>query len=377
MSTNDNDVPDGPTLYRESEKLDPSETFCTAVFDDASEEAYRVVQLTSTQSFDSLRDALDTKLAQIDDPSEAAVIITTPRADDDTAVSEVGEGTPLYGFRVNPQDLTGISVAFSKLVDRWDQTDGPVKICLRDIESLLPYHDPDLVYRFLNTVLATLQGAGADVHAHLRPSALNDQTYQLFASLFAQVVEADHPTAEATLEGGTNTGSGEKPAGNATSTPSEGVTQFVDSGNAETRSVAMPADAVDTFLQSQGYGVLTFDGPSPYAIPMSYGYDPEDRVFYLQLSAFEGSEKQTRLEASDRVSLVVSAYERPDQWQSVIVEGSVSKLSPQGVRERDVVNIFANSKMASVDVFARDLSEISFDWYLLEPSDISGRWSGN
>ena len=271
MSTTDNDIPEGPTLYQESETLDPSETFCTAVFDDAPEEAYRVVQLTSTQSFDSLRDALDTKLAQIDDPSEAAVIITTPRADEETAVSEVGEGTPLYGFRVNPQDLTGISVAFSKLVDRWDQSDGPVKICLRDIESLLPYHDPDLVYRFLNTVLATLQGAGADVHAHLRPSALDDQTYQLFASLFAQVVEADHSAAATMSEGGTNTGSGEKSAENATSSPSEGATQFTDSGSAETRSVVMPADAVDGFLQSQGYGVLTFDGPSPLSFRWACG----------------------------------------------------------------------------------------------------------
>jgi len=374
MGTNGEAGLEGPTLYEEADELDPSETFCTTVFDDSPEEEYRVVQLTSTQSFDSLRDALDTKLDQIDDPSEAAVIITTPRSGDETAVSEVGAGTPLYGFRVNPQDLTGISVAFSKLVERWEQSEGSVKICLRDIESLLPYHDPDLIYRFLNTVLATLQGAGADVHAHLRPSAIDERTYQLFASLFARVVESDQPAPEPTDGVETDRDSDARSASDATSHTPEDAAQPSEIG--DEHSALMPAEAVDAFLRSEGYGVLAFDGASPYAIPMSYGYDTDERVFYLQLSSFEGSEKQTRLDSSDRVSLVVSEYERPDQWRSVVIEGRVSKLSAQAVRDRDVIDVFANSKMTSVDVFTRDLSDISFDWYLLEPSEISGRWSG-
>src|SRR6056297_495087 len=175
-SDGESDRTRGPTLYLESGTLESDEAFCTEVFDDAVEGEYRVVQLTSSQSFESLRDALDVQLERINDPSEAAVIITTPQSDGGSTRTVVGEQTPLYGFQVDPQDLTGISIVFSRLIERWDEIEGSVKICLRDIESLLPYHDTDLIYRFLNTILATLQGAGSDVHVHFHPAAADEQT---------------------------------------------------------------------------------------------------------------------------------------------------------------------------------------------------------
>lgn len=362
---------DGPTLYLEPEPLDATDAFCTRVFDEP-DSTYRVVQLTTSQSFDSLRETLNAQIEQIADPTAAAVIITTPQTDDDAPVSEVGDGTPLYGYRVNPQDLTGISIAFSRLIDEWEQTDDTVKICLRAIESLLPYHDTDLVYRFLNTVLATLQGAGADVHAHLRPSATDEQTLHMLQSLFADVVEpadlqSDMTTADdvATTEAPTtaDTPSREPPA--------EGF----ESGPDDVATATMSDDEIDAFLDSEGHGVLAFDGDSPYAIPMSYGYDTDDREFYLHLAAFEESEKCARLADSNTVSLLVSRYERPDQWRSVIVDGTLSRLSQDELQARNVLSVFANSKLASVDVFNRDPATVTFDWYVLTPESISGRHS--
>jgi hypothetical protein len=40
-----------------------------------------------------------------------------------------------------------------------------------------------------------------------------------------------------------------------------------------------------------------------------------------------------------------------------------------------VLTAYADSKLASVDVFERDLSDISFDWYVLTPAEFSGRRS--
>jgi len=372
-SDHEGDRTRGPTLYLESGTLESDEAFCTEVFDDAVEGEYRVVQLTSSQSFESLRDALDVQLERINDPSEAAVIITTPQSDGGSTRTVVGEQTPLYGFQVDPQDLTGISIVFSRLIERWDEIEGSVKICLRDIESLLPYHDTDLIYRFLNTILATLQGAGADVHVHFHPAAADEQTRRLFESLFDRVVEPQDSPLESVADAESPTETGQTAATTANELEEGGDES---DGSAETVTpTTMSDDEIDTFLGSEGYGVLAFDGESPYAIPMSYGYDADERVLYIHLAAFDGSEKQARLERSPTVSFVVSRYARPDQWRSVVIDGTLSPLSYADVRKRDVLEVFASSKLASVDVFSEDTSELSFEWYVLEPSSMSGRQS--
>ena len=360
----------GPVLYLEDNELKTSETFCTEVFEGTAGD-YRVVQLTSAQTFESIRDSLNVQLEHLNDPSEAAVIITTPTADGDTAVDRVGDDTPLYGFRVNPQDLTGISVAFSRLIEKWEDSKGTVRICLRDIESLFPYHDTELIYRFLNTILSTLQGAGAEVHAHLRPAVAEDRTLQLIKSLFAQVVEPDvrklkHISQAEPTDDDTATG---------VSTPSDAPAESFEPAGDEIEPTRMSDEQVDAFLRSEGFGILSFSGDPPYSIPMSYGYDATDRVLYLHMSSYGGSEKGSRLEDSDAVSLAVARYDRPDKWRSVLVDGTLTKLSDEEARDRDVVTAYADSKLASVDVFERDLSEISFDWYVLTPSEISGRRS--
>jgi nitroimidazol reductase NimA-like FMN-containing flavoprotein (pyridoxamine 5'-phosphate oxidase superfamily) len=358
--------PAGPVLYLEESELKASETFCTDVFDNAHGD-YRVVQLTSSRTFESLRDSLDVHLEHIDDPSEAAVIITTPTAEEDTAIDEVGDDTPLYGFRVNPQDLTGISVAFSRLLEKWEDNTGTTRICLRDIESLLPYHDTELIYRFLNTILATLQGAGAEVHAHLRPSAMDDSALSLVKSLFSDVVAPDDQKLKHISEAASTERSEEAP--NAKSSES-----FEAAGETVT-TATMSDEQIDDFLESEGLGTLSFGGDPPYSIPMSYGYDAEKRVVYLHMSAYDDSEKQARLENSDSVSLVVSRYDRPDKWRSVIVDGTLTRLTDEETQDRDVITAYADSKLASVDVFEHDLSDISFHWYALTPTDISGRRS--
>jgi len=371
MTANDsgeNSRPTGPVLYLEESELKTSETFCTEVFEDAHGE-YRIVQLTSSQTFESLRDSLDVQLQRINDPSEAAVIVTTPTSEEDTAVGEVGENTPLYGFRVDPQDLTGISVAFSRLLEKWEGSGGAVKICLRDIESLFPYHDTELVYRFLNTILSTLQGAGADVHAHLDPSVTDDHALQLIKSLFADVVVPNEAKLKPVSEA-------EPPEERAEErTPSVASSESFEPSSEDVTPATMSDEQMDAFLESVGFGILSFAGDPPYSIPMSYGYDAENRVLYLHMSSYDGSEKQARLEMSDAVSLVVSQYDRPDKWRSVVVDGTLTRLSDEEARNRDVLTAYADSKLASVDVFERDLSEISFHWYVIDPTDISGRRS--
>ena len=377
MGTNSNreggNASSGPTLYLESNTLDSTEAFCTEVFDETTESDYRVVQLTSSQSFASLRDALNVQLEKINDPSEAAVIITTPQSDKGSTTTVVGDETPLHGFQVNPQDLTGISIVFSRLIEKWGQAEEEVKICLRDIESLLPYHETDLIYRFLNTILATLQGAGADVHVHFQPDAADEQTLHMFESLFDTVVDPQDSTLEAVADADSST-SADRSASASTAADVGESTDTLDEID-DVAPTAMSDEEIDAFLESEGYGTLALDGDSPYAVPMSYGYDTDERALYMHLATFEGSEKGSRLGDSTAVSFVVSRYARPDQWRSVVIDGTLSPLSYADVRKRDVLEVFASSKLASVDVFSQDSADLSFEWYVLEPSAISGRQS--
>lgn len=366
LSPDDNSLPAGPMLY--FDETEGGDIFCPLVFDDAGEKEYRVVQLTSTHSFTTLQQALDGQLQDLPDPTEAAAVMLSPQTSETTVVTaDVGTATTLIGFRIDPEDLTGVSIAFSKLIQRWERSTGSVDVCLQGIESLFPYHDTNLLYRFLNTILATLQGAGANVHMHLNPTMVDEQTRGLFMSLFNQVETIE--TAESPQET-TETDSKSDLVTPTTSTFDDIETLTTDLAE---RTVEMTTAEIDEYLDEAGLGILAFAGDPPYAIPMSFGYDTERRELYLQLGTFAESEKQRRLQESGSVSLVVDHYERPDRWRSVIVDGNLTTLSDAERNERGTVETFAKSKLASVDVFSMDPGEVTFSWYVLEPTSFSGR----
>lgn len=365
----DDVTPVGPQLYLESEAIDHS--ICPILFDPEETPEYRILQLTPAQQFDSLQAALEDQLEKIQDPYEAAVIMLTPNADRKMETATVGSSTTLYGLQVDPQDLTGISMAFSRILQDWNDATGPLRICLRGAESLFAYHDGELIYRFLNTVVGTLQGAGASVHMHLQPSVTDDRTLSMVKMLFDQVVEPDEPRP-----GEAETDEAVSPSSGGAGEPPGGAShEAVDWETVTPSMTTMSAEEIDTFLEEHGHGILAFDGDGPYAIPQSYGYDPSDRVAYFQFGLFDGSEKGTRLAASSAVSLVVMRYSRPDRWRSVIVDGDLTRLTPEEAFDRGARDAFETANLASLDVFTRDPSKVTFEWFVLEPTAFSGRKS--
>ena len=64
-------------------------------------------------------------------------------------------------------------------------------------------------------------------------------------------------------------------------------------------AVRMDEDERDEFLGRAGTGVLslsTADGDPPHSVPVSYGYDPVEAVFYFRVAVGEGSGKAERVE---------------------------------------------------------------------------------
>lgn len=357
----------GPTLYLEKDGLDGG--ICPLVFEEAAE-AYRIVQLTSAHAFDSLAAAFEDHLESGEAPSEAALIAVTPSADRDAEVVTIGSST-LLGFSIDPFDLTGISIAFSKLLERWEPRSGQTRICLRGIETLLQYHDTDLVYRFLNTVVSTLQGAGAEVHMHLGEGSTDERTIHMLSSLFARTLEPQEvrPTPDSPAPEATTDASGES----ASDMPAESVE--LRSETTDIHATEMTDSEIDAFLVSEGLGILALGGDTPYAIPMTYGFDPDDRALIFQLGDFDGSKKNALLEAEDTVAFAVVAYERPDRWRSVVVEGRLREITAEEADERDVFEHFSSGRLASVDVFTSDLADVDLDWYVLETGTVTGRKS--
>ena len=362
----------GPTLYLESGGVDGR--ICPLVFERGAESEFRAVQLTSSHAFDSLGAAFE-ELADADGaPSEAAVIRVTPSGDRESEQNTIGS-TTLLGFSVDPFDLTGITIAFSKLLNRWQSRTGQTRICLRGIETLLQYHDTDLVYRFLNTVISTLQGAGTQVHMHLDTGVVESRTRQMLTSLFAEVVEEGEEPPTSKTEGDSDRLDAPDANADATGAGDSADALELRSAAEDVHATEMTAAEIDAFLVSEGLGILALGGDSPYAIPMTYGFDPDDRALIFQLGDFDGSKKNALLEAEDAVAFAVVAYERPDRWRSVVVEGRLREITAEEAQERDVFEHFSSGRLASVDVFTRDLADVDLDWYVLETGTFTGRKS--
>ena len=93
------------------------------------------------------------------------------------------------------------------------------------------------------------------------------------------------------------------------------------------QGIEMSADEVDTFLQSQGFGVLSLarDGEA-YGIPISFGYDGT-QLYFVLLRPGERSKKEEFVRETDTASFLVYDVGDKHDWQSVVVTG---RLEPVG-----------------------------------------------
>jgi len=90
---------------------------------------------------------------------------------------------------VAADDLTGLGIAVSRYLDRWEGTGGPTTACIDSLTSILEHADSERVFRFLHTVTGRFMAAGASGHVHLDPSAVDTQTITTLRTLFDVVVE--------------------------------------------------------------------------------------------------------------------------------------------------------------------------------------------
>ncbi len=138
------------------------------------------------------------------------------------------------------------------------------------------------------------------------------------------------------------------------------------------RWLQLTDEEIADFLGRGGTGIISFaaepDEP-PVSIPISYGYNADEQVFYYQLSFPRESRKGDLIDRP--VSFV--AYGRTDDgWRSVIATGTLEDIDDMPYESSTVQGMWA-IQVPRVDIFERPREEVTFRFFCLDPETLTGR----
>lgn len=138
------------------------------------------------------------------------------------------------------------------------------------------------------------------------------------------------------------------------------------------RQSEMSAEETDAFLSAQETGVVSLARQNePYAIPISYGYSPSGRQFWLRLVSTPDSEKRTYLESEPQARLVVYT-ESDDTYRSVVAIGTLAQIEPDELSTDDIQQ-YGSARRPLFEIWAEQKEELDIDLYRLDPDRLSGR----
>ena len=134
----------------------------------------------------------------------------------------------------------------------------------------------------------------------------------------------------------------------------------------------MTDEEIDDFLGRHETGVLSLARTDePYAIPISYGYDGENREIYMRLVSTPESEKREFLSSSPDARLVV--YDESDStYRSVIATGTLDEIDPADLTP-DQIAQYGEAKRPLFEIWAEGKKDLNIELYRLVPDTINGR----
>ncbi|MFB6196542.1 MAG: pyridoxamine 5'-phosphate oxidase family protein [Haloplanus sp.] len=138
------------------------------------------------------------------------------------------------------------------------------------------------------------------------------------------------------------------------------------------QQTVMSGGEIDTLLERQETGVLALArGDEPYAIPISYGYDPNSRAFCMRLVQTPDGEKEEFLTGSPSVRFVV--YEEAETtYRSVVAVGTLERL-PKSELTPEHVERYGAAKRPLFEMWGESKHDLDIDLYELAPDELSGR----
>ncbi|SEK29031.1 pyridoxamine 5'-phosphate oxidase family protein [Haloferax larsenii] len=134
----------------------------------------------------------------------------------------------------------------------------------------------------------------------------------------------------------------------------------------------LSSDAIDELLARHETGVLTLArSDEPYAIPISYGYDPESNQFYLRLVSTPESEKRQFLTSSPQARLVI--YEEAGRtYRSVIAEGTLNQVDPDEMTVEHIIQ-YGDAKRPLFEIWGETKRNLDIQLFELDAETLSGR----
>jgi hypothetical protein len=135
-------------------------------------------------------------------------------------------------------------------------------------------------------------------------------------------------------------------------------------------SGTMDENERDAFLGTGGTGVISLAAGAepPYSIPVSYGYDATESVFYFRLAAPPDSGKGDLADRS--VSFVT--YGNDDGWKSVAATGQLERTTEESVATESLQGL-ERVHIPLIDIFGKPPREVAFEFYRLVPEELTAR----
>lgn len=123
--------------------------------------------------------------------------------------------------------------------------------------------------------------------------------------------------------------------------------------------IEMDPAEVEAFLREQGVGLLALaDAGTAYAVPISFGYDGEDALYFFLLRFGEDSRKLDYLDATTEATLVVYDVQSSTNWRSVVAAGPIERV-PESDHEEMEAAMYDNALAARLFPYEEPITEIT------------------
>ena len=136
--------------------------------------------------------------------------------------------------------------------------------------------------------------------------------------------------------------------------------------------VEMTDAEVDAFLSRHETGVLSLAREeTPYAIPISYGFDEESRDAFLRLVSTPDSEKREFLASTPQARIVVYEDE-DDEYASVVGVGSLERVDLDELTPETIAQ-YGETQRPLFEIWADDKPDLDISLYRFTPETLTGR----
>lgn len=136
--------------------------------------------------------------------------------------------------------------------------------------------------------------------------------------------------------------------------------------------VEMSPAEVDALLSRHETGVLALArDDAPYAIPISFGYDADERALFLRLVSTPDSEKREFLASTPRARVVV--YEDDgDEYASVVGVGTLERVDLDELTPETIAQ-YGDAQRPLFEIWADDKPDLDIELYRFVPETLTGR----